>query len=130
MVFSLADEGHAPQVFRRVTKRGIPLIALSFSMIGGLASLLCSVVAPESVYLVLVSIAGSAVVGVWMSIAAAHFFHRRAFVRAGGEVPRSAYRAPLYPFVPLLAFALCLASVIGLAFDPNRWPHCTSAYRS
>jgi S-methylmethionine transporter len=120
MIFSLADEGHAPRVFRRVTKRGIPLVALSFSMIGGLASLLCSVVAPESVYLVLVSIAGFAVVGVWMSISAAHFFHRRAFVRAGGDVATLAYRAPLYPLVPLLAFALCLASVIGLAFDPNQ----------
>lgn len=120
MIFSLADEGQAPAVFRRVTRRGIPLFALSFSMIGGLASLLCSVVAPESVYLVLVSIAGFAVVGVWMSISASHFFHRRAFVRNGGDVATLTYRAPFYPVLPLLAFGLCLVSVIGLAFDPNQ----------
>ncbi|HEY8720570.1 amino acid permease [Pengzhenrongella sp.] len=120
MLFSLADEGQAPQVFRRVTSRGVPLVAVSVSMIGGLASLLCSVVAPESVYLVLVSIAGFAVVGVWMSISASHFFHRRAFVRDGGDVAALSYRAPLYPLVPLLAFGLCLASVVGLAFDPNQ----------
>lgn len=120
MLFSLADEGHAPQVFRRLTGRGVPLIALSVSMVGGLASLLCSVMAAESVYLVLVSIAGFAVVGVWMSIAGSHFFHRRTFVRNGGDVSALAYKAPLYPLVPLLAFTLCLVSIVGLAFDPNQ----------
>lgn len=120
MLFSLADEGHAPQAFRRLTRRGIPLTALSVSMVGGLASLLCSVMAAESVYLVLVSIAGFAVVGVWMSISASHFFHRRAFGRNGGDVSALAYKAPFYPVVPLLAFTLCLVSIVGLAFDPNQ----------
>ena len=68
----------------------------------------------------LVSIAGFAVVGVWMSISASHFFHRRTFVRNGGDVSTLAYKAPLYPAVPLLAFTLCLISVAGLAFDPNQ----------
>ncbi|MDJ0319446.1 amino acid permease [Pseudarthrobacter sp. PS3-L1] len=120
MLFSLADEGHAPHAFRRLTARGVPLVALAVSMVGGIASLLSSVVAAESVYLVLVSIAGFAVVGVWMSIVASHFCHRRAFVRDGGNVTALPYRAPLFPYVPILAFVLCLASVVGLALDPNQ----------
>lgn len=120
MLFSLADEGHAPKAFRRVTRRGIPLIALSVSMVGSVASLLSSVMAAESVYLVLVSIAGFAAVAVWMSIVASHFFHRRAFVRDGGDVATLPYRAPFFPLVPLLAFAICLVSLIGQAIDPNQ----------
>jgi S-methylmethionine transporter len=120
MLFSLAEEGHAPKAFRRLTRRGIPLLALSVSMVGGLASLICSVVAPETVYLALVSVAGFAVVGVWMSIAASHFFHRRAFVKAGGDVAALAYKAPFFPLVPVLAFTLCLVSLVGIAFDPNQ----------
>lgn len=120
MLFSLSEEGQAPKAFRRLTARGIPLVALCVSMVGGLASLISSVVAPETVYLVLVSISGFAVVGVWMSIAASHFFHRRAFVRGGGDVSSLPYKAPLYPLVPVLAFTLCLASLIGIAFDPNQ----------
>lgn len=89
-------------------------------MVGGLASLISSVVAPESVYLALVSVAGFAVVGVWMSITASHFFHRRAFVRNGGNIDDLAYKAPLFPVVPILAFSLCLISLIGIAFDPNQ----------
>jgi S-methylmethionine transporter len=119
MLYSLSEEGHAPRAFRRLTRRGIPMIALSVSMLGGLASLISSVVAPETVYLVLVSVAGFAVVGVWMSITASHFFHRRSFVKNGGNVAALSYRAPLYPLVPILAFSLCFISLIGIAFDPN-----------
>ncbi|BCW47620.1 amino acid permease [Arthrobacter sp. StoSoilB5] len=120
MLYSLSDEGHAPKALKRLTRRGIPLVALSVSMIGGLASLVSSVVAPETVYLALVSVAGFAVVGVWMSITASHFFHRRAFVRNGGQVADLAYKAPFFPLVPILAFTLCLISLVGIAFDPNQ----------
>ncbi len=120
MLYSLADEGHAPKALKRLTRRGIPLVALSVSMVGGIASLISSVVAPETVYLALVSVAGFAVVGVWMSITASHFFHRRAFVRNGGSVKDLAYKAPLFPLVPILAFALCLISLVGIAFDPQQ----------
>ncbi|MCD4853747.1 amino acid permease [Arthrobacter sp. AK01] len=120
MLYSLADEGHAPKALKKLTRRGIPLIALSVSMVGGIASLISSVVAPETVYLALVSVAGFAVVGVWMSITASHFFHRRAFVRNGGRVKDLAYKAPFFPLVPILAFALCLISLVGIAFDPHQ----------
>ncbi|MFJ4209342.1 amino acid permease [Paenarthrobacter sp. NPDC089675] len=120
MLYSLADEGHAPQAFKRLTRRGIPLIALSVSMLGGLASLISSVAAPETVYLALVSVAGFAVVGVWMSITASHFFHRRAFVKNGGRVKDLAYKAPFFPLVPILAFSLCLVSLVGIALDPSQ----------
>lgn len=120
MLYSLADEGHAPRVLKKLTQRGIPMVALSVSMLGGLASLISSVIAPETVYLALVSVAGFAVVGVWMSIAASHFFHRRAFVKNGGDVAALPYRAPWFPLVPVLAFTLCLISLIGIAFDPNQ----------
>ncbi|MET3770921.1 amino acid permease [Arthrobacter nitrophenolicus] len=120
MLYSLADEGHAPSAFKKLTRRGIPLVALAVSMVGGLASLVSSVVAPETVYLVLVSVAGFAVVGVWMSITASHFFHRRAFVRSGGNVADLAYRAPLFPLVPILAFTLCVVSLVGIALDPTQ----------
>ncbi|VXB78045.1 amino acid permease [Arthrobacter sp. 8AJ] len=118
MLYSLADEGHAPRALKKLNRRGIPMVALSVSMVGGLASLLSSVVAPETVYLVLVSVAGFAVVGVWMSITASHYFHRRAFVRDGGDVSTLAYRAPLFPLVPILAFSLCIISLVGIALDP------------
>ena len=120
MLFSLAEEGHAPQAFTKLTKRGVPLFALSVSILIGLVSLLTSVIAADTVYLVLVSIAGFAVVAVWMSIVASQFFHRRRFVREGGVVADLTYRTPWYPFLPILAFVVLLISVVAIAFDPNQ----------
>ncbi|OZB87937.1 MAG: hypothetical protein B7X41_10790 [Microbacterium sp. 14-71-5] len=120
MLFSLAEEGHVPRSFTRLTRRGIPIVALSVSMALGLVSLLSSVIAAETVYLALVSIAGFAVVAVWMSIVASQFFHRRAFLRRGGDLSTLPYRTPLFPILPIVAFVLLLISVIAIAFDPNQ----------
>lgn len=120
MLFSLAEEGNAPKSLTRLTRRGIPLTALSVSLAVGLVSLLSSVIAPETVYLVLVSIAGFAVVAVWMSIVASLYFHRRKFVRDGGNVAALPYRTPLYPALPIVAFLLLLTSMVAIAFDPNQ----------
>ena len=51
----------------------MPVRATLFSMLGGLLALLSSVYAADSLYVVLVSIAGLAVVIVWMSICLAYF---------------------------------------------------------
>src|SRR6476620_7287468 len=118
MLYSLADEGHAPRALKKLNRRGIPMVALSVSMVGGLASLLSSVVAPETVYLALVSVAGFAVFVIYTSTTASHFFHRRAFLRGGGDISTLAYKAPLFPLVPVLAFSLCVVSLVGRAFDP------------
>lgn len=120
MLHSLAEEGHAPRVLGKVNSRGIPMVALAVSLFGGLASLLSSVISPETVYLALVSIAGFAVVAVWMSIVASLYFHRRKFIREGGDVRTLAYRTPFYPVVPILAFGFCLLSLVGVAMDPTQ----------
>ncbi len=120
MLFSLAEEGHAPKALLRLTPRGIPIVALSVSLALALVSLLSSIIAAETVYLVLVSVAGFAVVAVWMSIVASLYFHRRRFVRDGGDIGTLAYRTPLFPVIPIVAFALLLISIVAIAFDPNQ----------
>ncbi|MDE1377023.1 S-methylmethionine permease, partial [Bacillus licheniformis] len=59
-------------------------------------------------------------VAVWMSIAASQFMFRRRFLAEGNTADGLKYRTPFYPAVPIAAFLLCLASCIGIAFDPNQ----------
>ncbi|MDM5296828.1 S-methylmethionine permease [Bacillus pumilus] len=120
MLWSLSEERTLPKKLAKLTSNGIPLNALVLSMVGGILSLLSSVIAAETVYLVLVSISGLAVVVVWMGIAASQFMFRRRFLEDGGQLSDLAFRTPLYPVVPIVAFILCLASVIGISFDPNQ----------
>ncbi|MED3564220.1 S-methylmethionine permease [Bacillus xiapuensis] len=120
MLWSLADKGTISPIFSRLTKQGVPLNAIILSMIGGGLALLSSIIAPDTVYIVLVSISGLAVVVVWMSISISQFLFRRQYIEEGNSVHDLVYRTPLYPFVPIASFILCLASCIGIAFDPTQ----------
>lgn len=71
MLWSLGNEGTIPKNISKTNKNGIPVIALCLSMIGGLLALLSSIFAADTIYLVLVSVSGLAVVIVWAAIALA-----------------------------------------------------------
>ncbi|MEH0835048.1 S-methylmethionine permease [Pectobacterium cacticida] len=120
MLWSLSNEGTLPRRFSRLTRRGIPLFAISVSMLGGLLALFSSVVAPDTVYVALSAISGFAVVAVWLSICASHYQFRRHYLRAGKPLSDLQYRAPGYPFTPVLGFLMCLLACVGLAFDPSQ----------
>jgi amino acid permease len=120
MLWSLADKKTISPIFAKLTKRGVPIYAIIFSMLGGGLALLSSIIAPDTVYIVLVSISGLAVVAVWMSISASQFLFRKRFIKEGNSEKDLVYRAPLYPLVPIVSFILCLASCIGIAFDPTQ----------
>jgi amino acid permease len=120
MLWSLADKKMISSIFAKLTKRGVPINAVIFSMVGGGLALLSSIIAPATVYIILVSISGLAVVVVWMSISASQFLFRRQYIKEGNSVKDLVYRTPLYPLVPIASFILCLASCIGIAFDPTQ----------
>lgn len=120
MLWSLSNEKTLPGCFARVTRNGVPLIALSVSMLGGLLALLSSVIAPDTVFVALSAISGFAVVAVWLSICASHFVFRRRHIQSGQSLAALQYKAPWYPLVPVLGFVLCLLACIGLAFDPDQ----------
>lgn len=120
MLWSLSNERTLPACFSRLTRRGIPLFAISVSMLGGLLALFSSVVAPDTVYVALSAISGFAVVAVWLSICASHYAFRRRHLRAGLPLADLQYRSPWFPVTPILGFALCLLACIGLAFDPEQ----------
>lgn len=120
MLWTLSDQGHISDKFSRLTNRGTPLIAIIFSMAGAGASLLSSFIAPDTVYLALVSISGLAVVLVWISISISQIYFRREYLRQGGNINMLKFRVKLFPLVPALSIILCLLACVGIAFDPTQ----------
>ncbi|MHA7845905.1 S-methylmethionine permease [Serratia sp. D1N4] len=120
MLWSLANQRTLPAYFSRVNARGVPINALTFSMLGGVLALLTSVIAPDTVFVALSAISGFAVVAVWLSICAAHYAFRRHYLRSGQPLAGLKYRAPGYPLTPIAGFLLCLLACVGLAFDPEQ----------
>ena len=70
-------------MFSRTTSHGVPLIALCTAMAGGLMALLSSVTAASVIYLALVSIAGTAIVVVWVVLTICELRFRRELIRTG-----------------------------------------------
>ncbi|MDM5213244.1 amino acid permease [Peribacillus sp. NJ4] len=120
MLWSLSNEKMISSFFGKVTSNGVPLNALAVSMAVACLSLLSSVFAPDTVYVVLVAISGFAVVVVWIGIVLSQYMFRKHFLKMGGDIKNLKFRTPLYPFVPIAACVLCLASCIGLAFDASQ----------
>lgn len=120
MLWSLSNEGTIPAIFKKTNKNGIPVLALIFSMLGGVFALVSSKIAADTVYLVLVSISGLAVVFVWMAIAWAELNFRKQFLKDGHQLSELKYKTPWYPVVPYFAFIASLLSCVLIWFDPTQ----------
>lgn len=120
MLWSLSNEGTIPAVFKKTNKNGIPVLALISSMLGGIFALVSSKIAADTVYLVLVSISGLAVVFVWMAIAWAELNFRKQFLKDGHQLSELKYKTPWYPVVPYFAFIASLLSCVLIWFDPTQ----------
>lgn len=122
MLWSLANEGVIPARVARTNKAGVPFLAMCICMIGGLFALLSSFIAADTVYLVLVSVSGLAVVLVWVSIAACHIVFRKQYLAAGNKLEDLKYRAPGFPYLSWAALILSALSCVLIVFDPTQRP--------
>ncbi|TQR18285.1 amino acid permease [Psychrobacillus soli] len=120
LLWSMANEGMAPKVFGRLSKRKVPLTALLFTMVFSLLSLLTSVMEADTVFVLLMSIAGISVTISWMGIAASQLMFRRRYIKDGGSLADLGYKVRFYPFVPIFCIAFCLLILVFLAFDPTQ----------
>ncbi|KXH83822.1 amino acid permease [Sporosarcina sp. HYO08] len=120
LLWSMANEGMAPKVFGRLTKRKVPLMALLFTMTFSLLSLLTSVMEADAVFVLLMSIAGIAVTISWMGIAMSQLMFRRRYLQAGGKLEDLKYKVKFYPFIPIFCIGFCAFILVFLAFDPTQ----------
>jgi lysine-specific permease len=113
MLYAMAMEGKAPKIFRQVNKRGVPVYALIFTAIIGMAAFLTSPGGDGPVYLWLVNASGLAGFIAWLGIAVCHYKFRKAFLAQGHSLDELTFKSKLYPFGPIFAMILCLVVIFG-----------------
>ncbi|WP_273449336.1 amino acid permease [Streptococcus ferus] len=119
MLWSLANEGMISKKIVRINQHGVPMRALLLSMVGALLALFASVYAADTVFLALVSIAGFAVVAVWLSIPIAQINFRKEFLKSHSQEELT-YKTPFNPILPYVTISLLLLSMIGIAWDASQ----------
>lgn len=120
ILFSLSQSGMAHSSFGKLNRRGVPMNALLVTMVFALLSLLTSVVAEETLFVVLLSISGVGGVLTWMAIAFAQYRFRKQYIRTGGKVENLKFRVPFFPFAPILCIIMCLGIFVFTAYDPTQ----------
>ncbi|MDF7626312.1 amino acid permease [Lactobacillaceae bacterium L1_55_11] len=119
MIWSLAKQGEICPKLGKLSRHGLPVYGLLLTMLGGALSLLSSVYTAQTLYLALTALSAFAVVAVWLIIGWAQLNFRHQFLKEH-DVSELKYKAPWYPLTPWLVIIFCLASIVGIAFDPDQ----------
>ena len=119
MMWALSSQNQLPKLFAKVSKSGVPYIAIWVTMIGGLPGLLSEQFGADVIFKNLMGIAAFTMVIVWMSICWSQFNFRRQWLKQGHALSELQFRTPWYPLVPVLGFICCTATGLSMAADPE-----------
>ena len=103
MLYALAKEGQAPQIFAKLNKRGVPVPALILTTAIGLFAFLTSFIGEGTAYTWIVNISGLCGFIAWVGIAVSHYRFRRAFIAQGRDLSELPSTGTAYP-LPTLAY--------------------------
>ncbi|KAJ3077286.1 hypothetical protein HDU98_004248 [Podochytrium sp. JEL0797] len=110
----LADEGNAPKILGYVTKSGVPLFALLFSVFFGALSVVGGYLAGTNrVFNFLSSVVSLGILGAWMTMSFAHLRFRAGYLYQGNKLEDLPYVAPFYPYADYMSlligvFVICI----------------------
>ena len=113
-LYGLAQQGQAPRSFLKLSRTGVPLVPVTMVFSGLILGLLAFLLIPDTLFLLVASIASFATVFTWVMILVSHYRMRREL--RGARVGRGAYRMPAWPVLSWIALAFMAFVLVILAF--------------
>ncbi|MDT5351030.1 MAG: permease [Mycobacterium sp.] len=112
MLFVLADRKEAPAQLVRLSRRGVPHIAILFSSAIGFSCVIMAWIAPRTVFLFLLNSSGAIILFVYWLIALSQILLRR-------RTPPEKLRVKMwfFPVLSILTLAGITAVLVQMAFD-------------
>lgn len=117
MMFSLSQQGHAPRSFSRTSRGGVPIMTVLVMVVALLIGAVLNAVVPESIFLIIASLATFATVFVWLMIMSAHIAMKREIKREAKHP--SEFPAPLWPAASIAAFVFLVGVIVILGVIPD-----------
>jgi GABA permease len=112
MLFALAGRGEAPARLVKLSRRGVPHIAILFSSAVGFGCVIMAWLAPDTVFLVLLNSSGAIILFVYWLIALSQIILRR-------RTPAEKLRVKMwfFPVLSILTLVAITAVLVQMAFD-------------
>lgn len=117
VLFGLSQQGHAPAVFGRISRSGVPWMTVVLMTGVLLVGVVLNATIPEDVFLLIASIATFATVWVWLMILASHVAMKRQIARR--KLGPSDFPVPLWPLASILTGAFMLGVIVLLGIYPD-----------
>ncbi|MEK4031191.1 amino acid permease [Pseudobacillus sp. FSL P4-0506] len=133
MLYSMAKEGQAPQIFAKLNNRGVPVAGMILTCVVGMLAFLASFFGDGIVYIWLMNAIGITGFIFWLGISISHYRFRKAYIAQGYSLDDLPYRAKWYPIGPIFAIACGLIVIIAQNFqafmaDKIDWGSVVAAY--
>lgn len=113
MLHGMAQQGHAPKMFMKVSDRGIPWVTVVVMMLAMLVAVYLNYLMPEKVFLVIASLATFATVWVWIMILCSQIAFRRTLNKQQEKALKFAMPGGRYTAAFGVLFLLFIIGLIG-----------------
>ena len=120
MMYGLAQQGHAPKGFAKLSRAGVPWMTVVVMAVALLLGVLLNYLIPEDVFLLIASIATFATVWVWIMILVTQVAMRRSMSRE--EAAQLKFPVPFWPYAPMAAIAFMVFIFGVLGYFPDTRP--------
>lgn len=119
LLWSMSKDKIAPRIFAQTSQAGSPFWSVLFTAAIASVALVSAYIAPKQLYFWLIASTGQVGCLAWFCIALCHYCFRRAKEQGLFAQYPLHYRAPFFPWLPLLAMALNIISIVGLWFSED-----------
>lgn len=119
-LWSMSKFKQAPKYFAKTNKSGVPIRALTISMLFAMVGIVAQFVAEDSVYLFIVYFIGCANIFMYTVICVSEFNFRKRYVAEGGKVEDLKYKVASYPLVPILGIIAFMLMLVATISDPSQ----------
>ncbi|POH59279.1 amino acid permease [Arthrobacter glacialis] len=117
VLYGLSQQGHAPAVFGKISRSGVPWMTVVLMTCVLLVGVVLNATIPEDVFLLIASIATFATVWVWLMILASHVAMKREIARK--DLAPSNFPVPLWPLASMVTGAFMVGVIVLLGIYPD-----------
>ncbi|MCI1590605.1 amino acid permease [Heyndrickxia oleronia] len=117
MLFNLAEQNQAPTSLKKVSKSGVPSLAIVLSAAALLIGVILNYLVPEKVFTWVTSISTFGAIWTWAMILLSQLKYRKNLSEE--EKAKIKFKAPFWPYGSYIALAFLIMVVILMGFFPD-----------
>lgn len=117
MLYNLAGHGEAPEKFSKVTKNGVPGVAVIASASVLLVGVVLNYLVPAKVFTIVTSVATFGAIWTWGVILLSQLKYRKSLGKK--ETAQLKYKVPFFPYTSYIALAFLAFVVVIMAYSAD-----------